>query len=127
MMTAGFKYIQKIAIHWGMHPTGIISRLASENKPVTDKELASFLWHLENPPAQYRPNLQQLTSYQLQKATAMVFVPIDREHFIEQGWDKSLYYTNSRLGILRRLTAIISYFVLSSSLKMMARSLAKKV
>ena len=118
MMTAGLKYAGDMAAYWGMQPTGQITRLATENKPVADKEMARFLWHLENPATQYRPGLKQLVSYQLQKATAMAFVPIDREHFIEQGWDKSLYYTNSRLGILRRLAAVVTYFVLYNGFKM---------
>ena len=121
MMTSGLKYAEKIAIHWGMQPTGMITRLAVQDKPLTDKEIQSFIWHLETPPSQYRPSLKQLTSYQLQKATAMIFVPIDCEHYTAQGWDKSLYYTNSRLGILRRLAAVVTYSVLYNGFKMVPK------
>jgi len=121
MMTAGLKYTRDMAAHWGMQPTGIITRLATQDKPVTDKEVQRFLWHLEHPATAYRPSLKQITGYQLQKATAMVMVPIDREHFTAQGWDKTLYYTNSRLGILRRLAAVITYFVLYNGFKMVPK------
>lgn len=119
MMYAGLKYARDMAVYWGMQPTGQITRLATEDKPITDKDVAHFLWHLEHPATEYRPGLKQLVSYQLQKATAMVMVPIDREHFIEQGWDKTTYYTNSRLGILRRLAAVVTYFAIYNGFKMM--------
>jgi len=119
-MAASMKYARDMAVYWGMQPAGKITRLATQHdkKPVTDKEVQRFLWHLDHPASEYRPSLKQLVSYQLQKATAMAFVPIDRDHYIEQGWDKSIYYTNSRLGILRRLAAVVVYFVLNNGFKM---------
>ena len=117
-MAASMKYARDMAVYWGMQPTGKITRLATQDKPVTDKEVARFLWHLDHPVNEYRPSLKQLTSYQLQKATAMAFVPIDRDHYIEQDWDKSIYYANSRLGILRRLAAVVTYFVLYNGFRM---------
>ena len=121
MMTAGLKYLEKIAIHWGMQPTGRITRLADDAKPLIDKELRRFLWHLQTPYTQYRPTLQQLTSYQLQKATAMIFAPLDREHYTAQGWDHSLFYYHCRLGIFRQLAAWLTWAALSTSFRMVQK------
>jgi multimeric flavodoxin WrbA len=107
-------YLEKVGIQWGMHPTGKIGRSAMNQDPPSKAEISKFVWHLKNPTSMYTPSLQQLIQYQVQKVMALKVSAIDREYWVERGWDKELYYYPAHLSLINRIIAGIFYKFLYS-------------
>jgi multimeric flavodoxin WrbA len=107
-------YLEKVGLQWGMHPTDQIGRSAMNQEPPTQSEINKFVWHLKNPTSAYKPSLQQLIQYQVQKVMALKVSKIDREYWTERGWDKELYYYPARISVINRIIASIFYKFLYS-------------
>ena len=105
-------YLEKVGLQWGMHPTGQIGRSAMNQDLPTQDEVSKFVWHLHNPTSAYKPSLQQLIQYQVQKVMALKVAKIDREFWVERGWDKELYYYPARISLINRIIAGIFYMFL---------------
>jgi multimeric flavodoxin WrbA len=105
-------YLKQTAIQWGAHPTGKIGRRVTDLRPVSDVELASFSWHLNNEPQNYRPSLAQLIFYQVQKVIATKVSSVDRAYWAERGWDKSTYFYPCRISLAMRWIANAFYHIL---------------
>jgi hypothetical protein len=97
------KYLEQVAILWGMHPTGKISRSAMNRHPASEKEIAGFVRHLHMDRVHYRPSLQQITLFQVQKVLALKIAAIDRAYWEERGWDQRSYYYPCRISLEKRL------------------------
>jgi multimeric flavodoxin WrbA len=98
-------YLEKVAIQWGMHPTGRIGRSKIDQSPLSQAEVSSFVWHLNNPPSAYRISLSQVMQYQVQKVLALKVLEIDREYWVERGWDRQLYYCPCHISLGKRCIA----------------------
>ena len=107
-------YLEKVGVQWGMHPTDQIGRSAMNQAPPTKSEIKKFVWHLKNPTSAYKPSLQQLIQYQVQKVMALKVSKIDREYWTERGWDKELFYYPARISVINRIIASIFYMFLYS-------------
>jgi multimeric flavodoxin WrbA len=105
-------YLELVAIQWGAHPAGKIGRTAMDQSPVSDKELGSFVWHLDHETSQYKPSIKQLIYYQVQKVLALKVLTLDREYWTARGWDKGSYYYACRAAWYKRLVGEITYRVL---------------
>jgi multimeric flavodoxin WrbA len=105
-------FLKQTIIQWGAHPTSRIGRRATDSRPVSDQEVASFVWHLNNDPRHYRPEWVQLAFYQVQKVLALKVASIDRAYWEERGWDKSIYYYPCRISLPRRWIAGLFYRIL---------------
>ena len=110
-------YLEKVGVQWGMHPTGKIGRSAMNQDPPTKSEVSKFVWHLNNPTSSYKPSLNQLIQYQVQKVMALKVSKIDSEYWEERGWDKELYYYPARISWINRIIAGIFYKFLYSRIK----------
>ena len=97
-----------------MHPTGKIGRSAMNQDPPSQAEISKFVWHLMNPTSLYTPSLQQLIQYQVQKVMALKVSAIDREYWVERGWDKELYYYPANISLINRIISGIFYKFLYS-------------
>ncbi len=102
-------YLEKVGVQWGMHPTGRIGRSAMDQDPPSHSEISKFVLHLNRPTSEYKPSLQQLMQYQVQKVLALKVSTIDREYWAERGWDKQLYYYPCRISLIKRGVAWIFY------------------
>jgi len=95
-------YLENVAVQWGMHPTDRIGRSIMSQRPLSKAAVRGFVWHLNNPPSSYAPNLHQVTQYQVQKVLALKVSAIDREYWVERGWDKRLYYYPCHISLGKR-------------------------
>ena len=95
-------YLEKVGIQWGLHPTDRIGRSAMNQDPVSKSEVSKFVLYLNNPPTAYKPSLNQLIQYQVQKVMALKVAAIDREFWIEQGWDTEIYYHKCHISLVKR-------------------------
>ena len=107
-------YLEKVAIQWGLHPTGRIGRSQMDQSPVSQAEVSSFVWHLKNPPSAYTVSLAQVMQYQVQKVLALKVLELDREYWVEQGWDQQQYYYPCKISLVKRLIAWGLYQLLCS-------------
>ena len=83
----------------------------------TQGEIKKFVWHLNNPTSAYKPSLQQLIQYQVQKVMALKVSKIDREYWVERAWDKELYYYPARISWINRIIASSFYKFLYRRIK----------
>ena len=114
-------YLERVAIQWGAHPTGKIGRAAMDRAPVSSKELASFVWHLNHEPRRYRPSLKQVIYYQVQKVLALKISALDQAYWADRGWDRGHYYYPSRVSWVKRLIGTIVYRILDARVRPVAR------
>jgi multimeric flavodoxin WrbA len=105
-------YLEKVIIQWGAHPTDRIGRSLTKPRTIEKSNLSRFLWHLRHAPDRYRPSLQQLIFYQVQKVVALKTSPVDRTYWEAQGWDEAIYYHPCRIGPLKRVIAAAFYWML---------------
>lgn len=110
-------YLEKVAVQWGLHPTGRIGRSMMDQSPLSQADVSSFVWHLNNPPSSYKPSLSQVNQYQVQKALALNVLAIDREYWIERGWDKQPYYYSCHISVGKRCIAWSLYQLLSRRIR----------
>ena len=86
-------YLQSVAIQWGAMPAGRIGRsIRNIDSVVTKKELSEFAWLL-NAPQKYRPALNTLIEFEVQKALAKYIGGLDESYWKEKGWDTKVYFT----------------------------------
>ncbi len=98
-------YLEKVAIQWGLHPTDRVGRSKMNQAPLSQAQVSNFVWHLHNPPRAYTVSLSQILQYQVQKVLALKILDIDREYWVERGWDKQLYYYPCHISLGKRCIA----------------------
>ena len=111
------KYLEQVAIQWGAHPTGKIGRSVMSQQPISQEDVESFVWHLNNPVSAYKPSLNQLMQFQVQKVLALKVSKFDREYWIKQGWDKRPYYYPCQISIGKRFIAWCLYQILNRRIR----------
>jgi multimeric flavodoxin WrbA len=110
-------YLEQVVIQWGTHPTGKIGRTVTDQRPVLDKEVQSFLWHLNRTPRHYKPSTRQLIMFQVQKVLALKVSALDREYWQERGWHQGYYFYPCRASWPQRWIAWITYQILDHRVK----------
>lgn len=94
-------YLRSVAVQWGAMPIGSIGRtIRSINHPVTKNELSGFIKLLQKPQS-YRPTMNNLINFEIQKALAKYLNGLDASYWIEKGWDKKPYYFQCNLNGLK--------------------------
>lgn len=106
-------YMRRVVIQWGMQPVGFLGRKLGQDGPIDERPLRSFLWHIRSPRVAYRPSLAQLLQYQVQKVLALKVLPLDREYWLAQGWERRPFYYDCRISPPKRLLAAGFYHLLS--------------
>jgi NAD(P)H-dependent FMN reductase len=109
-------YLERVVIQWGAHPAGRVGRSLAHAEPVAESDVSRFLWHVSNAPSRYRPSLQQLMFYQIQKVVALKTSPVDRVYWEARGWDEA-YYHPCRLSPVKRALARGFYWMLDQRVK----------
>jgi len=105
-------YLEQVVIQWGAQPAGKIGRSVMNEGPVSSEEIADFIWHLNHPVRAYTPSLRQVIFYQVQKVLALKVLDIDREYWVERGWDTQPYYYPCRISPTKRWMAWLMYHIL---------------
>lgn len=110
-------YLETVAIQWGAFPTGFVGRSSTNQSPVTEDDIKSFIWHLENAKEKYRPTYKQITQYQVQRALATSVLDIDKQFWARKGWDKQIYYYDCRIDPIKRIWGSMFYSFIKSRMK----------
>lgn len=94
-------YLRSVAVQWGAMPIGSIGRtIRNINSPVTKKELLGFIKLLQKPQS-YRPTLNILISFEVQKALAKYLNGLDTCYWSERGWNTKPYFFECSLNVFK--------------------------
>lgn len=98
------KYLQRVAIQWGGFYTSRISRnIATIDKKITESECESFINHIGMRKEKYKPSLDALINFQVQRVLAYKLVGLDSEYWKAKGWNTEPYYFKCKINIFNRL------------------------
>ncbi len=108
------EYLDEVAMGYGMHPRGFVRRKAKDmDEPVAAGEVRAFADALHGDPARWTPSYKQLTRFAVQKVLAMKVLTMDRDFWVERGWDRAIYYHDCRIDPLKQLWAHGFYALLA--------------
>ncbi len=88
------KYLETVATRWGMVPCGSISRrLRTFDKPISERELSSFIRFVKNPKKIFQfISPSKTINFNVQKALALNLFEIDKLYWEKHGLDDKNYY-----------------------------------
>ena len=113
-----FSTLEKIMNQWGAFPTGKIGRsLTNLSDDVTDKELESFIKHLNMDKSKYKPSINQLMIFQVQKVLAVKILTFDRKFWEDNDWISKDYFFDAKISIANRLICRAFYSRLYKKIK----------
>lgn len=100
------KYLERVVVQWGGFNAGKIGRtIGTIDNKITESECDNFIRHLNMKKKDYRPSLNALINFQVQKVLAHKLIGLDSEYWEEKGWNTDQYYFKCRINIFKRLIA----------------------
>lgn len=109
-LKSNLNYLEKVAIDWGLHPSNKIGRTVNNlKKEVELNEVSNFIDNLFKEKNEYKPSLQQIINFQVQKILAQKLLKIDYNYWKKRGWTDSLYFYDCKIGIIKKTSAILFY------------------
>jgi hypothetical protein len=101
----GAEYLREIGYYWGCRVADVktfdIDEMHDEESE--KHSLDCLLSTMNSPAGQWKPPLRALILFHVQKALAMNVMRIDREYWIERGWDQASFFFDCKIGPLKRL------------------------
>ena len=108
-----FKTLDKIMTQWGVFPTGHIGRTVSTlSREISDKDVSNFINHLYMNKAQFKPSINQLINFQVQKVLAVKVLTFDKQYWDEKGWTDKDYFFDAKIPIGKKLISRSFYKML---------------
>ena len=98
------KYLERVVIQWGGFNVGKIGRsIINIDDKITQSECQNFIEHLSIKKAEYKPSLDALINFQVQKVLAYKMKGLDGLYFEKNGWNLKAYYFKCNINIFKRL------------------------
>ncbi|KNF10036.1 NADPH-dependent FMN reductase RutF [Gottschalkia purinilytica] len=117
-LSSTFKVMNSIMLQWGTNVTGTIGRKISRiNQKVDYKEVEKFIHTLKGEIGDYRPSLNQLITFQVQKILAENVFPLDKEYWENQGWINNIYFYSSKINFFKKIISRLFYKILKRNVK----------
>lgn len=114
-------YLENIAVQWGTFPTDKIGRnITTLKKPILDKEYSSFVKHLNISKKEYKPKINQLITFQVQRVMAQKLSPIDGDYWIDKGWIDKSYFYDCEINLGKKIAANLFHKMLYNKIKKVA-------
>lgn len=111
-------YLETVAVKWGAFPTGKIGRqFSNAHKEVEESECKEFIEYLNMSKERYKPSLNQLINFEIQKILAEKILTIDKEYWIEKKWNDKLYFFDCDISPFNKVVSKMFYKFLSSKIK----------
>ncbi|GAA0717329.1 flavodoxin family protein [Clostridium malenominatum] len=108
-----FLTLEKIMYQWGAFPVGKIGRsLGNLNEDVKDKDIDNFVMHLYMDKCKFKPNLNQLINFQVQKVLAVKILTFDRKYWEDKDWISKDYFFNAKIPIVSKIISRSFYKML---------------
>ena len=95
-----------MVIQWGGFNAGKIGRtIRTIDNKITESECKNFIEHLNMKKENYKPSLNALINFQVQKVLAYKLISLDVEYWEGKGWNVDVYYFKCRINIFKKLIA----------------------
>lgn len=106
-------YLKKVSTFWGGNICGQVFRTMSNwDVGVSERELQTFIQAIHQQ-AKWKPQLNQVITFQVQKALAFYVLPRDKSYWQEHHWSEAVYYEGSQVAWYQKLIGY-SFFQLLS-------------
>ena len=108
-------YLESIVVQWGGINAGTIGRnIRTIDTKVSEKECEKFIKLLNTDKKEYKPSLNSLINFQVQKALSYHLIGLDEKYWKDRNWHNKLYYFDCNINIFKKVIA-------NSTFKMMAK------
>jgi len=112
------KLMKKTIIAWGAIPAGSITRnIKNINNEVKDDEIENFKKLLNSSSKKYKPTMDVLINYQIQRALANKLFPLDKIYWKEKNYNGD-YYFNCKVNIFKKIISKTFYNSFSKKVKL---------
>lgn len=116
-------YLNKISTFWGCQSCGEVFRTArSWDVGVTEKELGVFIQAIHRQRS-WKPCLNQVITFQVQKALAFYVLPRDQGYWKEHHWMDAVYYEGSQISWYQKLIGHSFFRLLSHGMTQQKKTL----
>jgi multimeric flavodoxin WrbA len=113
------RYFDQFAVGFGGRKGGSISRTNKNfNLPVKESELAGFLSLLQNDKKYYRPSMNEVVIFEVQKVLAIKSGGEDKKFWEEKNWNGKSYYYDCKMGPGKKLFSKMMFRILSKAIKL---------
>jgi multimeric flavodoxin WrbA len=100
-------YLESVTVQWGAMNAGSVGRnIRNIENPVENKEVKKFIQLLNNP-SSYKPSLNSLINFEVQKSLAENLIDFDVEYWVNKGWNNRPYYNDCKINPFKRFIALI--------------------
>jgi len=111
-------YMENLSIQWGAFPTNKIGRkITTLKKPISEKEYRNFVSHIKMEKKDFKPTLNQLMIYQVQRVMAQKLLPRDKEYWIKKRWNESIYFYDCKINVFKKSVAVLFHKMLYNKMK----------
>ena len=111
-------FLDQFATGFGGRKGGFVARQAKNaNTPVAEKDLSRFLSLLEKDKKQYRPSMNEIVIFEVQKVLALKSEGDDRKFWQKKGWLDKLYYYDCRMNPAKKVFSKMMFKILSNAMK----------
>lgn len=102
------KYLERVVIQWGGFNAGRIGRtIRTIDNKITESECKNFIKHISLNKNKYKPSLNALINFQVQKVLAYKLIGLDSEYWKVKGWNANMYYFKCRINIVNRFISTL--------------------
>jgi len=111
-------FLDQLTTGFGVRKGGSISRAISTfGVPVKEKELSKFLSLLQKDKKRYRPSMNEIVIFNVQRALASKSKGDDNRYWKEKDWLNSRYYYGCRMGPAKNIFSAMMFRILSKAIK----------
>ena len=112
------RFMENLTTGYGMRKGGSVTRTMKTIKtPIDEKELARFISLLEKDKKYYRPSMNEIVIFQVQKVLANKSNGYDREFWEEKKWPDKNYYYDCKMGPGKILFSKMMNRILTGAMK----------
>jgi len=113
------QFLKSFAVGLGARLGGFIARSGPTfGKPVEEKELKKFLSLLEKDKDRYKPSMNEIVTFEVQKVLAMKLGGEGNKKFWEErDWTGRTYYYDCRMNVGKKLFSKLMFGILSKAIK----------
>ncbi len=111
-------YLESVVVQWGgVNCRSIGRNIRNIDKEVEFKEVKEFLDLLNKDKKDYKPSINSLINFQVQKVLSNHTIEKDSEYWCDKGWKDEIYYFPCKINPAKRILANGFYKMMSSKMK----------
>lgn len=98
------KYLERVVVQWGAINAGKIGRnIGNIDNKIEISEMKRFIDYIKIDKSLYKPSLDALIQFQVQKVLAKKVGYLDSSYWNDKGWNSEVYYFKCRINFPKKL------------------------